>query len=292
VIISALNEDTRKASSAYAIQVFQGSLLSNARGYVVGVPDCPLGKLYERLPGVDVRPGTRVARLVFENASVSAVELQSGETLQADAVVLATGHHAARRLVPSDLAEADSRFGGSQQLEDVPILGVHLTFDRPVMTFPHAALIEGPLQWLFRKDAEGRVLHGVISAARDWVGRPKEECLALFEKQVRSLFPAAREAKLERGVVVIEKRATFSPLPGVDQHRPGQVPPEGGVENLFLAGDYTLSGWPATMEGAVRSGYLAADAVLRRMTPHAAKSSSSFVVPDLPIQWPSRLLRG
>jgi zeta-carotene desaturase len=152
------------------------------------------------------------------------------------------------------------------------------------MTFPHVALIDGPLQWLFRKDAEGRSLHGVISAARAWVGRPKEECLALFEGQVRSLFPAARDAQLERGVVVVEKRATFSPLPGVDRHRPPQAPPADGIGNLFLAGDYTLTGWPATMEGAVRSGYLAADAVLRR--------NASFIVPDLRTQWPSRVLRG
>jgi zeta-carotene desaturase len=287
VIISALNEDTRKASAAYAIQVFQGSLLSNARGYVVGVPECPLGKLYEQLPGVEVRAGTRVARLVFDGGAISQVELQSGETLQADAVVLATGHHAADRLVPPEHAQADSRTDRSPRFEDVPILGVHLTFDRPVMSFPHAALIEGPLQWLFRKDHEGKVLHGVISAAREWVGRPKEECLALFEKQVRSLFPSAREAKLARGVVVIEKRATFSPVPGVDRHRPDQAPPAGGIENLYLAGDYTRTGWPATMEGAVRSGYLAAEALLRRV----GANVSSFIVPDLPVQWPSRLLR-
>lgn len=288
VLISALNEETRRASAAYAIQVFQGSLLSNAAGYVIGVPDCPLSELYAKLPdGIDVRTGTRVARLLFGADRVTGVELQNGETLDADAVILATGHHAATRLVPPERAQADSRVGASPRsdlLEDVPILGVHLWFDRPVMAFPHVALIEGPLQWLFRKDAEGRSLHGVISAARAWVARPKDECLALFESQVRSLFPAARDAKLERGVVVVEKRATFSPLPGVDRHRPAQAPPPGGIQNFFLAGDYTRTGWPATMEGAVRSGYRAADAILRRET--------SFVVPDLPAQWPSRLLRG
>ena len=283
VLISALNEETRRASAAYAVQVFQGSLLSNARGYVVGVPDCPLGELYAKLPpGIDVRTGTRVSNIVCNVRAATGVELQNGDTLDADAVVLATGHHAAARLVPPEHAQADSRVGASPRFEDVPILGVHLWFDRPVMTFPHVALIEGPLQWLFRKDGEGKALHGVISAARAWVGRPKDECLALFEAQVRSLFPAARDAKLERGVVVIEKRATFSPLPGVDRFRPPQAPPPGGIHNLYLAGDYTLTGWPATMEGAVRSGYLAAEAILRR----------PVLVPDLPVQWPSRVLRG
>jgi uncharacterized protein with NAD-binding domain and iron-sulfur cluster len=106
---------------------------------------------------------------------------------------------------------------------------------------------------------------------------------------MRSLFPAARDAKLLRGVVVVEKRATFSPLPGVDRLRPDQAPPSaGGIANLFLAGDYTRTGWPATMEGAVRSGYLAADAVLRRVMQQVIRES--FVVPDLPRQWPSKLL--
>jgi squalene-associated FAD-dependent desaturase len=297
VLISGLNEETRRVSAAYAIQVFQGSLLANSGGYVVGVPSCPLSELYAKLPaGVAVRMGDRVNRLVFAGgaaSNVTAVELVDGEQLSADFVVLATGHHAARRLVPDELAAMDPRFRNSEALEDVPILGVHLWFDRPVMSYPHVALIEGPLQWLFRKDAEGRAMHGVISAARDWVGRPKDESLAQFERQVRSLFPAAREAKLERGVVVVEKRATFSPLPGVDRIRPDQAPPAsgGGLANVFLAGDYTQTGWPATMEGAVRSGYLAADALLRR-SGVAGDGRPSLLVPDLPVQWPSRLLRG
>lgn len=289
VLVSALNEQSRRASAAYAIQVFQDGMLAHARGYVVGVPDCPLGRLYERLPCRDVRLGTRVTRLVFAGKTVTGVELQGGEVLPADAVVLATGHHNARRWVPDELASADERFRVSEGLEDVPILGVHLWFDRPVMSLPLAALIQGPLQWLFRKDREGRSLHGVISAARDWLGRPKEQCLAEFERQVRSLLPAARDAKLERGVVVIEKRATFSPLPGVDRYRPTQAPPAGGIDNLYLAGDYTRTGWPATMEGAVRSGYLAAEAVLAGATA-AAAPANTFLQPDLPPQWPARLL--
>jgi zeta-carotene desaturase len=141
------------------------------------------------------------------------------------------------------------------------------------------------LQWLFRKDNNGCVLHGVISAARDWVGRSKEESLKLFEEQVRATLPEAREAKLVRGVIVIEKRATFSPGPGVEQLRPSQAPND-GVENLFLAGDYTRTGWPATMEGAVRSGYLAAEALAARV----CGNRSHFLVADLPAQWPARLL--
>jgi len=92
---------------------------------------------------------------------------------------------------------------------------------------------------------------------------------------------------LERGVIVIEKRATYSPLPGSDRFRPEQAPPTGGLQNLFLAGDYTKTGWPATMEGAVRSGYLAAEGVMRFA---GVRGQTRFLQDDLPVQWPGRVL--
>jgi len=98
-----------------------------------------------------------------------------------------------------------------------------MEFDRPVLRDPHAALTTGPLQWLFRKDQEGKVIAGVISASRDYVGRPKEDCLKEFEAQIKKVLPEAVDAKLLTGVIVIEKRATFAPLPG---HRP--LPPKPG----------------------------------------------------------------
>jgi hydroxysqualene dehydroxylase len=285
VLVGALNEQVRVASAEYAIQVFQDAMLANADGYLIGLPACPLGKLYEKLPCRDVRLGTRVGEMRFSGGRVTGVVLSSGEELPADAVILATNHHAVRRWIPDEYLSRDDRFESLDKLDSVPILGVHLWFDRPIMTDSHAALIEGPLQWLFRKDDEGKALHGVISAARDWVNRSKDECLKLFEEQVRKVMPGAGEAKLLRGVIVIEKRATFSPVPGVDRLRPSQAPPPGGIENLFLAGDYTKTGWPATMEGAVRSGYLAAEEVVK-----LAGGTDRFMVADLKSQWPARML--
>ncbi len=287
ILVGALNEDCRLASAEYAIQVFQDAMLANADGYLLGLPTCPLSQLYGKQPCGNVRLGTRVAELKFAGERVTGVMLAGGEELAADAVVLATNHHAVRRWIPSELADRDERFGGLDRLDSVPILGVHLWFDRAVMTDSHAALITGPLQWLFRKDEEGKILHGVISAARDWVGRPKEECLKAFEAQVRKVLPGAAEAKLVHGVIVIEKRATFSPVPGVDRIRPGQSPGERGIQNLYLAGDYTRTGWPATMEGAIRSGYLAAEGLARRM---GISKDASFLVPDLKADWPARVL--
>ncbi len=289
IIISGLNEETRKSSAAYAIQIFQDAMLANSRGYVLGMPNCPLGDLYSNLPCADARTNTRVSRLRLRGSEVEGVDLLDGTSLAADAIVLATNHPSARRWIPDDLVQSDSRFHHLDKLESVPILGAHLWFDRPILTTSHVAFMQGPLQWLFRKDREGKSLHGVISAARDWIDKPKDECLALFEQQVRRTFPAAREAKLLRGTIIIEKRATFSPKPGIDDLRPAQAPPVNGIQNLYLAGDYTQTGWPATMEGAVRSGYLCADAIARNLK-LILPPTGSFLVHDLPTQWPARLL--
>jgi zeta-carotene desaturase len=288
IIVSALNEETRRASAEYAIAVFQDSLLAHAEGYVIGIPTCTLGELYAKFPCCDVRLGARMTALRFSRSDVTGIELTGGETIYADAIVLATNHHAITKWLPDKLVQSDARFAGLEQLQSVPILGAHLWFDRPVMSESHDALITGPLQWIFRKDESGAAVHGVISAARAWVDRSKDEMLRLFESQLRDVLPAARRAKLVRGVIVIEKRATFSPVPGVERYRPSQAPPPGGIQKLFLAGDYTQTGWPATMEGAVRSGYLAAQAVLTRFAPNAARRS--FLVGDLSPQWPARVL--
>jgi zeta-carotene desaturase len=277
VLVGSLNEECRRAGAAYAIQVFQDALLMNHMGFPLGVPACTLGQLYKRSPCRDVRLGVRVAGLTMSDGVVSGVDLINGGHVAADSVVLATNHHAVQRWLPEGMLP------GLAQLESVPILGVHLWFDRPVLPTSHVAFIEGPLQWLFRKNEAGTAVHGVISAAREWVDVTKQECLRQFEAQVRSMLPAAKNAVLERGVVVIEKRATFSPTPGIDRLRPSQQTP---IRTLFLAGDYTQTGWPATMEGAVRSGYLAAEAVCQRYKIPCAQ----FIRPDLPIQWSARTL--
>ncbi|MGD0541019.1 MAG: hydroxysqualene dehydroxylase HpnE [Tepidisphaeraceae bacterium] len=284
ILVSALNERCRNASAAYAIQVFQEGMLAHASAYRMGTPACALGKLYETLPCRDVRLGARMNAIQFDGTRAAGVEL-GGDSIKADAIILAVNYPALEKWIPPELSQLDSRFSGLDRLQSVPILGAHLWFDRPVISTPHAAIMGGPLQWLFRKpESDGRAVHGVISAARDWVQRPRDECLELFTRQIRGTFPLAREAKLDRGVIVVEKRATFSPAPGVDRFRPTQSPPPGGIAGLFLAGDYTRTNWPATMEGAVRSGYLAAEAVLDR--------PGSFLVADLPPQWPARLLAG
>jgi uncharacterized protein with NAD-binding domain and iron-sulfur cluster len=142
-----------------------------------------------------------------------------------------------------------------------PITGIHLWFDRAVTDLPHATLLDRTIQWMFNKDA-GRYVQLVVSASRSLAETPRADVVALAVKELAEFFPAVREAKLEKAHVVKEIRATFSAAPGLEALRPGNVTP---IPNLFLAGDWTRSGWPATMEGAVLSGYLAAEAVTAAM---------------------------
>ena len=141
---------------------------------------------------------------------------------------------------------------------------MHLWYDRPVLELPHVVLISSVGQWVFNR---GECVPGehyvqiVVSAARQFRGLGHEEVQRRIVAEMANLFPAARSDALLRTRVVTEHAATFSAVPGVDQWRPDQASPIG---NLFVAGDWTATGWPATMEGAVRSGYLAAEKLLAR----------------------------
>lgn len=285
VLVGALNEHTRDVSAKYAIQVFQDALLAHRRGFLIGVSKRPLSQLFDKLPGgIETRLNTRVDEILFEGhgAAVRAVgvKLRDGAVLRADAIVLATNHHAVQKWIGPEFVEIDRRFDRLGEIEAVPILGSYMVFDRPVLREPVVGFVQGPLQWLFKKNASGTEVAGVISVARAWGMVPKTEVLEQFELQIQRSLPGAKNAKLLRGTVVIEKRATFAPKPGIDDLRPTQAPPPGGIQGLFLAGDYTQTHWPATMEGAVRSGYLAAQAV----------SGKPFLVDDLKVEWPARVL--
>jgi zeta-carotene desaturase len=144
-------------------------------------------------------------------------------------------------------------------------------YDRPVTALAHATLLGRTLQWMFNK-SEGRYLQFVVSASRSLAAMPREDVIALTVKEAREFFPGARQASVLRAHVVKEMRATFSALPGSEQFRPEA---RTAYPNIFLAGDWTRSGWPATMEGAVRSGYLAAEAACA-----AAGRPQRFLVAD------------
>jgi hypothetical protein len=155
------------------------------------------------------------------------------------------------------------------RFEHSPITGIHLWFDRPVTHLPHAVLLDRTVQWMFNKDG-GRYVQLVVSASRGLLEIPRNEVIELGVRELGEFCPEVRGARLVKAHVVKEVRATFSAAPGLELLRPES---RTKFSNVFLAGDWTRSGWPATMEGAVRSGYLAAEAV--------AGTPGKFLVPDI-----------
>lgn len=256
VLVSAINEDLERMAAVHGLQVFWVGFLARPDSYEMGIPNVPLGELYServwsRFPEVEIRLRAQVTGVEKELDHVSRV-VAGGKPVEADAFICAVPFERIPEVLPWIAVDVS-------QFEHSPITGIHLWFDRPVTQLPHATLLDRTIQWMFNK-GEGRYIELVVSASRSLIATPRQEIIRLAVSELAEFFPAAREARLERAHVVKEVRATFSARPGLEALRPGN---ETEVANLFLAGDWTRSGWPATMEGAVRSGYLAAEAVTR-----------------------------
>ncbi len=283
VLVSALNEAPDRVGLSYARKVFVDGFLSHRRGFEVSLPTVPLGRLYGAelqsyldRHGVALRLGQGVRRFHVEGNELRRLELRSGEVAEADWYVSAVPFDRLLDLLPPELIGADPYFGHLRNLETSPIASVHLWYDRPVTHFPHAVLIDCVAQWAFNRGevAPGEhYLQVVVSAARQFRCLGHDEVRRRIVAEMSQLFPAAAQAKLLRARVVTEHAATFSAVPGVDRWRPAQGSP---LRNLLVAGDWTATGWPATMEGAVRSGYLAAEALLVR-----TGRAERLVQPDL-----------
>lgn len=264
VVVSACNLGVERVCAATALHVFQEGFLASADAAAVGVSAVPLVELYDAAgvaverAGGRIRLGTGVERVWPQRVVTSA-----GEELRADAVVCAVPVERAVRIVAEEVRAGDARFAAMERMTHSPILGVHVEFDRAVMGLHSAVLVGRATQWLFRKDEAGRRIHAVISAADEWMGLDEEEITRRVVGDIEACFPAApgvRSAAVVSSRAVKEKLATFAATPECEASRPGTT----GSSGLILAGDYVRTGWPATMEGAARSGYMAAGAVLDR----------------------------
>jgi squalene-associated FAD-dependent desaturase len=269
ILTSALNETPDRLGLGYARKVFVDAFLRHRRGFEVEIPTVPLGRLYgEELQEwlhrhqVAIELNTAVKRIQIDGGRVRCLEMRDGQERQADWYITAVPFDRLLDLLPFETIEAHPDFYNLRKLEVSPITSVHLWWDRPVLPMPHVVLIECVGQWIFNRGESGPEEHYiqvVVSAARQFRGLGHEEVQRRIIDEVRELFPATAAAKILRARVVTEHAATFSAVPGVDRWRPLQASP---IPNLFLAGDWTATGWPATMEGAVRSGYLAAEGLL------------------------------
>lgn len=259
VVVSACNLDIDRVSAMVAMHVFQEGFLANARAADIGVPDVPLVDLYARLESILADRGSCL-RLGVSVGGITATSVTagSGETITSDAVICAVPFERVHGLVGEDDRSSDPRFAAIESFTHSPILGVHLTFDRPVMPYPHAVLVERATQWVFRKDGAGTRVHAVVSAADEWMDLSEERITQRVLEDMHACLPGSRGAAVTSVRAVKERRATFAPVPGLSSRRPGPTGPSG----IILAGDYTDTGWPATMEGATRSGYMAASSVI------------------------------
>lgn len=311
VLVSALSETLDRLDVGHARKVIVDGFLRNTQGWTVWVPTVPLDELYGTVVqnwleshGVECRlqSGVRgIAPMPADSAAGTTpgaagrfeIELRNSETLSADDVIIAVPQNLVKGLLPEEVAQIPE-LAGLDRLETAPISSVHLWFDRPLTELRHATIVGRLSQWLFNRSAIHRsngadgnrsgefYYQVVISASRDVVSRLQAEIIEKVVDELKEIWPDARDARLVHSRLVTEHKAVVSMLPGVDRFRPGQAT---SIPGMFLAGDWTQTGWPGTMEGAVRSGYLAAQQLLRsRGTP------VELLQPDLPTARLSRWL--
>ncbi|MFF0189839.1 hydroxysqualene dehydroxylase HpnE [Streptomyces sp. NPDC005244] len=265
--VATLNAVAGDCSLALAAMVFKTGLLSDPGAADIGWARVPLGELHDTLArkaldsaGVRTEIRTRVTSVSpYENGRWS-VQVP-GERIDADAVVLAVPQREAHDLLPEGALDAPERL---LDIGTAPILNIHVVYDRAVLTAPFFAALGSPVQWVFdRTEAsglrEGQYLALSQSAAQDEIDEPVSALRERYLPELERLLPGARGAEVKDFFVTRERTATFAPDPGVGRLRPGARTKAPG---LYLAGAWTATGWPATMESAVRSGVGAADAAL------------------------------
>jgi zeta-carotene desaturase len=292
IVVGTLNDTFDRCSTRYAGQVFHESFLKSAEGGRLGIPSQPLSDFYASVAkfavgqGTSFYPRTSIDRIELLRKGLWQVTASNGDRHQAPSLLLALPFEQTARLLatlPEDAAPRQRIQPSLSHFTHAPITTIHLWFDRPVTDLDHAALLDTRIQWMFNKTlirrlettqaSQGQYLELVISASFTELRQTSEQILAFALVELARFFPAVREATLLKSGVLKEARATFSVTPGLDRFRPT---PDAPGDNLYLAGDWILSGWPSTMEGAVRSGRLAAEAIAR-----STGNTAAFLTPPL-----------
>ena len=300
ILISALSEELDRISVSAAAQVVRESMKTPAARHM-GVPTLPLTDLYNAA-GDYVRShgGTLHFRCPVEGFTADASQVRvsmrgkEGAEQTFDYLVLALPFDALESLLPAE-TQSEAIREKIAHFENSPITGIHLWFDKQISDLDHAVLLDRTIQWMFHKSrlqpmrtqnengsSSGSYVELVVSSSKTLIDKSRAEIVELALSEVREFFPAARDANLVKSTVIKEVNATYSPRPGIDAHRPTPVT---AWPRVFLAGDWTATGWPATMEGAVRSGYLAAEA----LADVSGNKGMRFLTPDMPASGLMRL---
>ena len=257
--------------------LFQEALLRDRNGGNIGFARAGLSAIMgdavrERLTdaGAGVLLDRTADAIVVEDGRVTGVRFTDGGTLPVDACVSALPPDVLLRLLPEEV-RGHAAFAPAATHTWSPIVNLHVWYDRQIADFEFLAFVDSPIQWVFNRTAiaglEGPGQYITVSLSGAWEFWPmsKEALRETFIPELARLFPAAKDAEITRFVIVKEQRATFRSLPDAPNNR---LPSATPLPNLFLAGDWTDTGWPATMESAVRSGNIAAEAVANVVHPH------------------------
>ena len=253
-LVPALNARLEQVAADDGLFVIRTAFLGGRDAACIGYSSVPLARLAERAAARADAVSLRapVTGLVMRGGTVTGLRLDGGRVIDCDACVLAVPP---RRL--SAILGEPERFAvhGLERFAVEPIVDVHLWYDRAALGIDFAAVLDSPVQWVFEKGPG--YLCCSLSAAGSLVTRPESELVALCDRELRSVLPQLRGATLLRSACTRDPEATFVPAPGL--RRPGS---RTAVSNLVIAGAWTDTGWPATMESAVRSGRAAASALL------------------------------
>jgi len=302
ILVSALSESMDRIDVLSARKVFVDGFLANKKSWEIHIPRLPLSEFYgESIPnrirenGGEIRFKSHVSKLIVENERVVRIELKNGTSVMGDQFVLAVPQHKAVKLIPTE-ARQSKTLAQFPEWETAPISSVHLWFDRPIMEQTHAVFLERLCQWIFNRSilnsasnstsdsSHGYYYQIVISASRNLQGFPAKDTIAAVLEELSTVWPVVKESKLRHSRLITERKSVFSPLPGMEKKRP---PQQTSVENLQVAGDWTKTGWPSTMESAVKSGFLAAENILGHLG-----RAETIVQPELKRSFLSRILFG
>jgi hydroxysqualene dehydroxylase len=270
--IAALNEDPRRASAAMFARVLKLALFTSARDSCLALPRAGLSECYAGAAmdyieshGGKVEFGRRVDSLLVSDGTCRGVRFTSGELAEADAVLSAVPWNEFVGLAPADWLRAEPYFTNILALRPAPIISINLWLDRAITDLEFAGLRGTTIQWIFNRakvaSTDGQCYSLVLSGAHELVAKSKDDLLKTALADLAKLFPEARSAQVLHSLVIKERFATFSPCVGVDALRPSARSP---IRGLYLAGDWTATGLPATIEGAVQSGYTAAEHILNQ----------------------------
>jgi squalene-associated FAD-dependent desaturase len=269
--IAALNEDPRRASAAVFARVLQRALFTSSTDSCLALPRAGLSECYTEAAknyiearGGTVEVGCRVESLIAGEGVCYGVQCSPAKQILAPVAVLAVPWHEAVKLLPPNWLRDEPYFTNILALSPAPIISIHIWFDRAITALDFAGLRGTTIQWLFNRarlaSSTGHCYSLVLSGAHEHVAKPKDELLKVALEDLAKLFPVSRAAKVLHSLVIKERHATFSPGVGIDGLRPAARSP---IRGLYLAGDWTATGLPATIEGAVQSGYTAAELILK-----------------------------